>query len=275
MNETFPLSDLALARRLERAEARANAELVEARAEVFPGSGACWIEVAGAYAMFDGVGSPLTQTFGLGLFEKVAGAEMDALEGFFRERDAAVFHEVSPIADLSVPALLNERGYRPIEFTSVLYRPIRDGAAPPGRLNARIQSRLVRDGEEQLWAETAVRGWSDTADLSGFLSDLAQINPKRRNTFSFLAELDGRAIAAAAMCIFDRIALLAGACTIPEGRKQGAQLSLLDRRLRYAAERGCDIAMMGALPGSASQRNAERQGFRIAYTRIKWGQAPR
>jgi hypothetical protein len=28
--------------------------------------------------------------------------------------------------------------------------------------------------------------------------------------------------------------------------------------------------MMGALPGSASQRNAERNGFRIAYTRIKW-----
>ena len=28
--------------------------------------------------------------------------------------------------------------------------------------------------------------------------------------------------------------------------------------------------MMGALPGSASQRNGERHGFRIAYTRIKW-----
>jgi len=41
--------------------------------------------------------------------------------------------------------------------------------------------------------------------------------------------------------------------------------------LRYAAEKGCDIAMMCALPGSASQRNAERQGFRVAYTRIKWG----
>jgi hypothetical protein len=27
---------------------------------------------------------------------------------------------------------------------------------------------------------------------------------------------------------------------------------------------------MGALPGSGSQRNAERHGFRIAYTRIKW-----
>jgi hypothetical protein len=27
---------------------------------------------------------------------------------------------------------------------------------------------------------------------------------------------------------------------------------------------------MGADPGSGSQRNAERQGFRIGYTRTKW-----
>jgi len=27
---------------------------------------------------------------------------------------------------------------------------------------------------------------------------------------------------------------------------------------------------MCALPGSGSQRNAERHGFRIAYTRMKW-----
>ena len=32
----------------------------------------------------------------------------------------------------------------------------------------------------------------------------------------------------------------------------------------------CDVALMAALPGSGSQRNAERNGFRIAYTRIKW-----
>ena len=53
-------------------------------------------------------------------------------------------------------------------------------------------------------------------------------------------------------------------------RRQGAQAALLEERLRFAADRGCDVAMMCALPGRASQRNAQRQGFRIAYTRIKW-----
>jgi len=85
-----------------------------------------------------------------------------------------------------------------------------------------------------------------------------------------LAELDGQPIATGGLSINDGVALLAGASTVPESRKQGAQLALLESRLRHAAESGCDLAMMGAQPGSASQRNAERHGFRIAYTRIKW-----
>jgi hypothetical protein len=32
--------------------------------------------------------------------------------------------------------------------------------------------------------------------------------------------------------------------------------------------------MMVAEAGSASQRNADRKGFRIAYTRIKWARFP-
>src|SRR5262249_39828267 len=113
--EPLLLCDLALARRLERAEARANAAFVETRAGLFPDSGARWIEVAGAYAMFDGVKSPCTQTFGLGLFEKATPADMKAIEEFFGERGAPVFHEVSPLADLTLLALLNERDYHPME----------------------------------------------------------------------------------------------------------------------------------------------------------------
>jgi hypothetical protein len=45
---------------------------------------------------------------------------------------------------------------------------------------------------------------------------------------------------------------------------------LLKERMRYAFEHECNLAMMGALPGSNSQRNAERNGFQIAYTRTKW-----
>ena len=265
-------ADLVLARRLERAEAQSNVDFVEARAAVFPDSGARWIEVAGAYAMFDGPASPLTQTFGLGLFDQVTEAELERLESFFRERSAAVHHEVSPLADASLWPLLTRRGYHPIEFTSVTCRPIGGAAGVEGARNERIKVRTVAEGEFDLWAETAARGWIESPELADFMLTLSQISARRANTVSFLAELSGRPIATGAMSLCGGVALFAGASTIPEGRRQGAQLALLDSRLRYAAEHGCDTAMMCALPGSASQRNAERQGFRIAYTRIKWKQ---
>src|SRR3954470_11791974 len=92
------ISDQTLSRRLERAEARASTRFVEARARLAPECGAQWIEVAGAYAMYDGPRSPITQTFGLGLFELPAAADMDKLEEFFTARQAQVMHEVSPMA---------------------------------------------------------------------------------------------------------------------------------------------------------------------------------
>ena len=267
-NQVF--SDLSLARRLERTEARANASFVEARARAFPESNATWLEVCGVYAMFDGVDSPLTQTFGLGLFDPVSSKDLDRIESFFEDRDAPVFHEVSPLADPAIVPLLNKRHYQPCELTTILFREILPGVSFAELRNDNIRVRLIGRDEVESWAQTSSRGWSEFPELADFMLMFGQVVARREDGLSFLAELDGKPIATGAMSIYDGVAQLAGASTIPEGRKQGAQLALLDSRLRYAAVHGCDIATMGALPGSASQRNAERQGFRIAYTRTKW-----
>src|SRR5207248_1997005 len=123
---------------------------------------------------------------------------------------------------------------------------------------------------------TAAEGWGDTPGLEASLLDIGKIVAERVDAIMFLAEDDGddgRTIATAAMSISDGVALFAGASTIPAARHRGAQFALLAHRLSYAAANGCDLAMMVALPGSGSQRNAERNGFRIAYTRTKWRRA--
>ena len=268
-NNTTLVVDRALARRLERAEARAGAGFVEARARALPASGAEWIEVAGAFAMFDGADSPMTQTFGLGMFDPVTSAEMERLEAFYRERGAPVDHEVCPLADKSLLALLCERCYSPIEFTSVMFRELREqhAEAPPAH---DIVARVADNHERELWARTAAAGWSDSINLGDQLENLMSIAASRNACISFLAERNGEAIAAGALDVEDDIALLAGASTVPRARNLGAQTALLDARLRYAVQAGCGLAMICTEPGSASQRNAERNGFRIAYTRIKW-----
>ena len=242
---------------------------MRARASLSPESGATWIEVGGTYAMFDGVESPCTQTFGLGIFQPASAQDLDTIEAFFRERGAPGLHEVSPLADADLLPLLIQRGYVPCELSSVMFRPLAPGLERASPVNPRLRARAIREGEQDLWAATAARGWADAASLQ-MVQDLMGISARRSGGHMFLAELDGKAVAAGALSIHQGVALLAGASTIPGARKQGAQLALLDARLRYAAEQGCDLAMMGAGPGSASQRNAERHGFRVAYTRIKW-----
>jgi hypothetical protein len=271
-------ADLALARRLERTEGLSCARFVEARARIFPEYGATLIEVAGAWAMFDGVSSPLTQTFGLGMYQPATAADLEAIEAFFIQRGAPVFHEVSPLADAGLPALLSSRGYQPFEFSSVMYREIDLAGLKPcatGRpgvaqgFSPAVSAHRIGADEAEVYARVAAEGWAEFG-VGDFLRETGKISASVQGLHLFLAELDGAPVAAGALNVVDGVALFAGASTIPAGRRQGAQLALLDQRLRFAAEQQCDVAMMVALPGSSSQRNAERNGFRIAYTRIKW-----
>jgi GNAT superfamily N-acetyltransferase len=124
--------------------------------------------------------------------------------------------------------------------------------------------------EAGAWADTSARGWGESPELAAFMLDFGTVTARSAGTHCFVAEADGVAVGAAAVALHGGVALLAGASTLPEWRGRGAQAALLDARLRHAAAHGCDLAMMGAQPGSASQRNAERRGFRIAYTRLKW-----
>jgi GNAT superfamily N-acetyltransferase len=265
-------SDLELSKRLERAEGVACAQYAEARRQLFPSSGAEAIECAGANVVFDGVDSPCTQTFGLGLFAELTPTALDEIERFFLDRGAPVYHEVSPFAGIAALELLCDRGYKPFELTSILYCPIAaESSANTAAADEQITVRVTGPDEARLWNEVSTRGWThDHPELIEFMSELGAISSARTGCVCFLAEIDGHAGAAGALNIHEGIALFGGAATAPEMRRRGLQTALLHERMKYAREHGCDLAMMGALPGSNSQRNVERQGFRIAYTRTKW-----
>jgi GNAT superfamily N-acetyltransferase len=261
-------SDLALSRRLERAEGDSCLEFAKARRRAFPDSGAEWMECAGTYAVFDGVDSPITQTFGLGLFEELTADALEKIEHFFLHRGASVFHEVSPYAGTATLSLLCARGYRPVEISNVLYRATEDPVkGQPGN----IEVRVTGAEESQVWTSISARGWGhEHPELMDFLLDVGAISSTREGSVPFLAELEGKPGAAGMLCIHEGVALFGGAATVPEMRRRGLQAALMTERMRYAFDHGCDLAMMVAEAGSGSQHNAERQGFRIAYTRTKW-----
>jgi GNAT superfamily N-acetyltransferase len=263
----MPFSDLTLSRRLERAEGHACAQYAEARRRLFPDSGAEWMECAGAYAVFDGIDSPITQSFGLGIFEELSPASLDVIERFFLDRGGPVLHEVSPFAGVAALDLLCTRNYRPIEISNVLYRPVEPTAEHQGHIGVHV----IGPEEAQLWARISAKGWAhEHPELLDFLLQLGTISSAREQSLCFLAEVDAKPGAAGVLCIHNGVALFGGSATIPELRRRGLHKALLHERMRYAFDQGCDLAMMVTEPGSASQRNAEREGFCIAYTRSKW-----
>jgi GNAT superfamily N-acetyltransferase len=260
--------DSSLSRRLERTEGQAAATFAESRRRLFPRSGAGWMEYAGAFAVFDGVDSPLTQCFGLGLTQPLTPEVLATVEQFFRERGAPVFVELSPHAGVAALDLLCGGGYRPVEISSVMHQPV---ASPAGGDSEGISVRIAGPQDLPVWTEVSARAWShEHPELREFLAETGMIFAARDSSFCFLAEIDGQPAASAALCVHDGVALFAGAATVPDFRRRGLQAALLRARMRHAVTCGCDLAMMVAETGSNSQRNAERVGFRIAYTRTKW-----
>jgi GNAT superfamily N-acetyltransferase len=69
------------------------------------------------------------------------------------------------------------------------------------------------------------------------------------------------------MAIYNRLALLFADSTIPAFRRQGLHRELIAARLNEAMAQGCDLAAASTQPGSASQRNYERLGFQVVYTK--------
>ncbi len=264
-------SDAALARRLERTEAHANMAFVESRARLEPAAGAGWQDHGGTWTMYDGPEFPLTQTFGLGLFTPPTDEQFNALEQFFATRGAATQHEVCTMADPGVLPLLGARGYVPVEWSTVLVQPLPAAGVPAP---SGVSVREIHPDEAEQWADVAAAGWSEEPALSDFIRALGRVSVRAEDTLCYLAIIDGEPVASGSMHVHDGVALLAGASTIPRFRRRGAQHALLSHRLAAAASRGCDLAMMVTAPGSDSQRNAQRAGFRVAYSRVKWSLSP-
>jgi GNAT superfamily N-acetyltransferase len=174
---------------------------------------------------------------------------------------------VCPLADASLIEILGKRGYRISHFENTLARTLSAEtllAAP----ETRVQARRAQPPEREAWSRVISMGFSEgveppreSLDLFGLFFD----NPS--GTAWIAEDAAGQVIGGAGMGIHEGAAMLFGDATLPEARGRGAQAALIHARLLYALERGCDLAMACTLPGSVSQRNYERFGLRVAYTK--------
>ena len=263
----YPLLSLELAREIELAEAEAAVACAE-NLLAAQGNGAGAVSaVAGGYAVYCGANSPVTQAVGLGLDGAVNNEDFDRLEEFYFSRKEPVRAETCPMADGSLIEHYRERGYHVSEFSNVMVRPV--GKAAAEALPDSIEIRKAQDGEIDLWTLTVAQGFAEHFPVTQEILSVMRMFADGKNTECYFARVDGKIAGGATLALRGRIAGLFGASTLPQFRNRGVQTALLQARLQRAGEQGCELAMSLALPGSASQRNIARQGFRTLYTRVK------
>jgi len=250
-------ADAALARRLEAAEA------LNARLCTGSPAGAAFLDIAGGCAIFVGADSPLTQAVGLGLHGPVNESEVDSLELFFRSRGAKASIDLCPLADHGLLETLGRRGYRAAEFNNVLVKRI---AGAPIVLAPRVRRALA--GEDDLWSHTVGRGFFDQGDLTTAEMDVGRAIFAMAGALCYLAVTTaGEPAGGGALAVRDGLATLFADSTIAAFRSQGFHRELIAARLNEAIAQGCDTATASTLPGSTSQRNFERFGFEVVYTK--------
>jgi hypothetical protein len=252
-------ADIDLARRLESAEA-ANAR------GCTPGGagGAPVLEIAGGCAVFAGAQSPLTHAVGIGISGPVSRAEVDRIEDFFRSRGARVSIDLCPLASPELLEELGRRGYRATEFNNVLIKRLAGSSIV---LAPRV--RKATSTEADVWAHAVGQGFFETAELTGEEMSVGRAIFAMPGALCYLVSGPaGEAAGGGALAIHGGLATLFADSTIAVFRRRGLHLELIATRVNEALAQGCDLATASTLPGSGSQRNYERLGFEVVYTKV-------
>jgi hypothetical protein len=260
-------ADLDLARRLELADAAKHIDYAGARAKLL-GTGCCaWERIGGGYVVFAGADNPYSRVVGPGLAGPVSEAAFEQCEAFYRRHGVQPAFSLCPLADPTLLEHLNRRGYQVEMFMHVWYRPLVCGEAFPAPPSG-IVVRAIEPEEADLWTLVAFRGGLDSDEATPNEGVIIAPYPHMAHTCCWLALRDGEPAGAATLAIHGGVASLFGASTRVPHRDLGVQHALIAARLAAAADAGCDLAVVHTEPGSDSQRNVERLGFRLAYTKV-------
>lgn len=260
--------DKALARRFEACEEMPQVLYARVFRKARPEIGAAEEEICGGHMVFAGLGSPIGRATGLGLGRPFTGEDLDRVEEFYRSHNAPAQVDLCPLHDAAVFEMFKERGYGIAELNNVLYRKLdANEAVSPAPAGCEIRRSLQAEaGEAGAIVERAFFSDGAPEPFRGLLEPLYQME----GALAFAASIDGKIVACATGLAIPehRIFALGGAGTLLEFRGRGLQTALLRARMGAAAEAGCEYAVVVTNGGTTSQRNCERLGFRVAYSKV-------
>ncbi len=216
-----------------------------------------------------GLGSPIGRATGLGLDQAFTAEDLDRVEQFYRSHNAPSQVDLCPLHDPTVFEMFKERGYGIAELNNVLYRRLDPNETLPAVPAGLRDSPWTYTEEARELGGIVERAFFPEGAPEAF-QDLLTPLYQMEGAVTFAAIVGGQAVACGAGLLIPqhRVFALCGAGTAAEFRGRGLQTALLCARLAAAAEAGCEYAVVVTNGGSASQRNCERLGFRVAYSKV-------
>jgi GNAT superfamily N-acetyltransferase len=260
--------DKALARRFEACEEMPQVLYARVFQKTRPAIGAAEEEICGGHMIFAGLGSPIGRVTGAGFERPLTADDLVRVEQFYRSHQAPSQVDLCPLHDSTVFEMFKEHGYGIAELNNVLYRRLDPKEKfPPA--SAGCELRRGRREEAEVSSAIVERAFFPEGApeaFTGLLTPLYQME----GALTFVASIEGTMVACGAGLLIPehRVFAVCGAGTLAEFRGRGLQTALLRARLAAAAEAGCEYAVVVTQGGSASQRNCERLGFRVAYSKV-------
>lgn len=219
---------------------------------------------------------------GMGLNGPVSQGEVDEVVAWYEQAGIEPRFEVCPFADGSLVAALETHRCVPLVFENTFFRALSRDALVTPLVEVPRGLKVERVDPSDAGA---VRRYSAVA-MSGFVPEgttppeedfeVSARVLRHSRTIAFLATIDGEPAGAGAGEVSEamealggkRVVAMFGASVLPAFRNRGVQQALMAARLNHGIEHGATMASIGAKPGIATERNARRMGFELAYTKV-------
>jgi GNAT superfamily N-acetyltransferase len=203
--------------------------------------------------------------------------ELAETAGWYEAAGIEPRFEMCPYADASAVEGLASLGFVARLFESVFFRSLSEGDTfeTPRPRPRGLELRMVDPDDPRL-----VRAYSETVMPPLF----AEAHPpteadyrsmerivRHPRTVCIAAWMDGRIVGGGSMEVAGEIGALFALAVAADYRRRGVQQALIAERLRLARDGGARVATIGCRLGQnpvATERNARRMGFQVAYTKV-------
>ncbi len=200
-------------------------------------------------------------------------AYLDEIIDFFASCNLGFRFEIMPgELNSALASRLHQLGFCQMSFNTAMYGlPSLDQGSWP---NQQVKVRQVYPDETNRFLDLYQEGF-ELPPLNGQEREvvLSWLERAKQSVSLCMAFVNNTVVGVGILYIKDGIGLLADAATLPDYRRQGCHAAMLQHRIAYAAENHCELLTSFVEFGSASHRNLERAGLRVAYTKAMWWKA--